>query len=98
MRDWRANCRIANIDVSLLIAGTKAVVDNMIDAYYRTRRRPGTKVIYCNQTVVAALHKEARGDSQVLSIAEFAGKPVVSFLGIPIREVDAILNTEGTVA
>ncbi|WP_407027116.1 phage major capsid protein, partial [Cronobacter sakazakii] len=31
------------------------------------------------------------------SPTEFAGKKVVSFLGIPIRRADAILNTESAV-
>jgi hypothetical protein len=30
----------------------------------------------------------------LLALSEFNGKPVTTFRGIPIRTVDAILNTE----
>lgn len=98
VRDWRGTCRIANIDVSDMAAGSVALDDLMIDAYYRVRKHMGKKAIYCNENVMVALHKLAKDKANVnLSLSEFEGKPVVSFLGIPIRECDAILNTEAEV-
>lgn len=101
IRDWRSTARIANIDVSDLAAGTVAIDDFMIDAFYRIDEfaQTGKTFIYANKTTVAALHKIAKTKANVhLSIDEFAGKKVVSFLGIPIRTCRTILNTEAAVA
>ena len=58
----------------------------------------GKEVIYCNKTIHAWLHKQAMNAKNVnLTIDEYAGKKIVSFLGIPIRRADAILNTESAV-
>jgi len=98
VRDWRGIARVANIDVSDLAAGTVAIDDRMIEAWYKVRKRPGKKVIYCNENVMVALHKKAKDKTNVnLSLANFEGKEVVSFLGVPIRQVDAILNTEAQI-
>ena len=100
LRDWRGTARLANIDVSIIKDGTglTLLIDNMIDCYYKVRKRPGRKVIYCNETIMAALHKGAKAESNVqLSLSEFEGRPVVNFLGIPIRECEAITEVEPTV-
>lgn len=101
LRDWRYVSRIANIDVSNLAAGTVDVEDFMIDAYYALKQRKianGVAAIYCNIEVKKALHKAARDKSNVnLTISETAGQEYVKFLGIPIYEVEAILNTEAQV-
>lgn len=95
LRDWRGVSRIANLDVSDMVDGTVTIEDYLIRAFYRTRRRPGKKALYANETVLAALHKRAKDKSNVqLDIRDFGGQPVVTFLGIPIRQVDALLNNE----
>ena len=102
VRDWRYISRIANIDVSLAAAGSVDLSDLMISAYYKLRQRRvrgGTAVIYCNTEIKTALHKKARSDStNTLTLQNFEGKEIVSFLGVPIRECDAIVNTEALVA
>jgi len=102
VRDYRSTCRIANIDVSDLVAGNNTtLLDKMVDMFGKVdgRNQGGKSVIYCNRTVRTALHKMAMNKSNVnLTIDQFAGKPVVSFLGIPIKTCDAILNTEEKVA
>ena len=98
VRDWRGVARIANVDVSLLKAGSVAIEDFMIDAYYKTKNSPGKKAIYCNIDVMIALHKRAKDQTNVnLSLDNFEGKEVVTFLGTPIREVEAILNNEARI-
>jgi hypothetical protein len=58
----------------------------------------GRTVIYCNRTVRTFLDLQAMNKTNVmLSIGEFHGRPVTTFRGIPIRTVDAILNTEARV-
>ncbi len=53
---------------------------------------------YVNRTVGEYLDIEAiRQKNVLLSPTEYAGQPIVEFRGIPIRTVDAMLNTESRV-
>lgn len=100
VRDHRTNARIANIDVSDMKAGNVALEDFMLTAYYKVLRAKarGQKVWYCNYDVAEALHKRAKDQANVqLRITEFEGKEVVSFMGIPVKTVEALLNTEAQV-
>jgi hypothetical protein len=104
VRDWRSISRICNVDVTALTkdAATGAdLIDLMVDAYY-LRQNPmqgdGKEAIYCNRTIHTFLHKQAMNAKNVnLTLAEYGGKKVVEFLGIPIRRVDELLNTEARV-
>lgn len=113
VRDWRYNVRIANIDVSLMqadpsnIDGSNTnIYDVMRKAYWKmqSRRVPGGRqAIYCNRDVMEALDaasvNSGANDSFVrLRPMEIQGKEVLTYRGIPIRETDAILNTESLVA
>jgi len=105
VRDWRYVSRIANVDVSLMQAGSVALYDFMRKAYYKlqNRRVAGGKIaIYCNRDVLEALDALATNagasDSFIrLKTTEIEGKEVTSYRGIPIRETDAIINTEARV-
>lgn len=58
----------------------------------------GQTCIYCNRVVRTYLDLQAMNKSNVLlELREFEGKTVTTFRGIPIRTVDAILNTEARV-
>lgn len=113
VKDWRYNARIANIDVSDLIAGSTALNPLMRKAYYKLQGRrsykmekpgemsPGRTVIYMNRTLMEALDAEqtnGRGGSTDnfvrLRPMEIQGEEVLTWRGIPIRETDALLNTE----
>ena len=71
VKDWRFNARIANIDVSDVIAGSVALNPLMRKAYYKLQGRraykmeregqvsPGRTVIYMNKTALEALDAEA---------------------------------------
>lgn len=102
VRNYRSSARIANIDVSNLKTENAAdLIDLMIDAYYRIEEhaKTGKTVIYVNNTIRTYLHKQAMAKKNVnLTIDEAAGKPVVKFLGIPIKSCSEILNTESKVA
>lgn len=106
VKDWRYVSRIANIDVSLMGAGSVKLYDFMRKAYYKlqSRRIPGgTMAIYCNRDVMESLdalatNAGASDNYQRLSRADVEGKEVLSYRGIPIRETDAILNTEAVVS
>lgn len=103
VKDWRQVVRIANVDTSALTSdgatGTK-LIDKMIDAYYKLDNPgAGRLVIYCNRTIGAFLHKQAMAKtSYQLSLSEYNGRPITTFLGYPIRVTDAILSTEAAIS
>lgn len=105
VKDWRYVSRIANVDVSDMAGGTVALYDFMRKAYYKlqNRRVAGGKIaIYCNRDVLEALDALATNagatDSFVrLKTMEIEGKEITTYRGIPIRESDALINTEAQV-
>ena len=106
VKDWRYNSRIANIDVSDVEAGTVDLYGFMRKAYYmlQSRRVPqGKQCIYMNRDMMEALDALATnagsGDNFTrLRPMEIEGKEVMTYRNIPIRETDALLNTESVVA
>lgn len=104
VRDWRYIVRIPNIDVSLLSknAGTGAdVIDLMSQALELipslSMCRP---VFYMNRTVRSVLRRQIANKvaSSTLTMDMVAGKPVLSFDGIPVKRCDSILNSESLVS
>lgn len=103
--DWRYVVRIPNIDVSELAAGNVDVYGLLRSAYYKFegRKRPGGKnVIYCNAEVKEAMDSLASNagssDNFIRLVPkELQGKEIDTWRGIPVREVDAILNNETAV-
>ena len=58
----------------------------------------GNTVIYCNRVIRTYLDLQAMNKTNVLlQLDQWQGKPITTFRGIPIRTVDAILNTEARV-
>lgn len=112
VKDWRRVSRIANIDVSDLQAGTVDIYGLLRKGYYKLHNRRVSKVrdqgatsnlvMYCNKDVLEALDAEGSNSGASdnfirLRPMEIQGKEVMSYRGIPIRETDAILNTEARV-
>lgn len=106
VRDFRYVVRIANIDVSDLRAGTLDIYDLMRKGYYRLFQRKvtgGRAAIYCNRDVLEALDagstptKSTSASFVRLSPMEVDGREVMGYRGMPVRECDAILNTEAAV-
>lgn len=113
VKDWRYVVRIPNIDVSDLIGqtGTQAstVSTNIIKLMARSLYRipnmaMGRAAFYMNRTVHSGMAIAALDKSQyVLKVNEGLsqfGNPYswLSFLGVPCRKVDAIINTESVVS
>lgn len=106
VKDWRYVSRIANIDVSDMAGGSVALYDFMRKAYYQLQNRRvagGNIAIYYNRDVLEALDALATNagtsDSFVrLKPMEIQGEEVMTYRGIPIRETDAIINTEAVVS
>lgn len=102
VKDYRQGIRIANIDVSALVAGTGAdLIELMIKGNYKIdSEENGQGVWYVNRTVFAHLHLQALtkvGQGAGLSYENYQGKPVLMFLGCPVRRVDSLLNSEARV-
>lgn len=113
VKDWRYVVRIANIDVSDLIsqsntqaaAASTAIIKLMARALYRIPNMAmGRAAFYMNRTVHSGLALAAMDKSQyVLKIEQGLtqfGTPssYLSFLGVPLRRVDQLLNTEAVVS
>ena len=106
VKDWRYVARIANIDVSNIQAGSVKLYDFMRKAYYKLQSRRvagGNQAIYCNRDVLEALDALATNSGTAdnftrLRYKEIEGEEILTYRGIPIRESDAILNTEALVA
>lgn len=106
VRDWRYIARICNIDVSELgDAGEStyngaAVLQLMIKAIHRLpKTKLARRVFYMNETVMEALDLISNFDSRLaLKVEEVDGVEITSFRGIPVRECEAILDTESAVS
>lgn len=113
VKDWRYVVRIANIDVSDLIGqantqaatASTAIIKLMARALYRIPNMSmGRAAFYMNRTVHSGLALAAMDKSQyVLKIEQGLtqfGQPNswLSFLGVPLRRVDALVNTESVVS
>lgn len=103
LKDWRYVVRIGSIDVSNLVGVSSAadIIEYMIKAYHRIPSMGATKAaFYMNRTVYQMLHILGRNDAIAgggIRMENIEGKPVSSFLGIPIRKCDAILENETAV-
>jgi len=105
VRDWRYVSRIANIDTTNMAAGSVKLYDFFRKAYYKLQNRriaAGRIVIYCNRDVLEVLDALATNagasDSFIrLRPMEIQGEQVMTYRGIPIRETDALINTEARV-
>jgi hypothetical protein len=103
VKDYRQGVRIANIDPALLLSGVGAadLFDLLISAVYKIHTLSnGRPVLYANRTVMAFMDKQALtkvGAGAGLTYDNYQGQPVLMFRKIPIRQADAILNTEDEV-
>ncbi len=103
VKDYRQGARICNIDPALLLSGAGAadLIDLMISGYYKIHNPSNGKgVWYVNRTIEAFLHKQSLtkvGAGAGLTYDNYQGMKVLTFLGLPVRRSDALLNTEDRV-
>ena len=85
----------AGFDATLEV---KDILDAMIQLTYRIESlQNGRGVWYCNRTIMQALHRAALNKVTIgggLNFMNYGGQMVSSFLGFPIRQQDAIPNTQ----
>lgn len=104
VKDWRYVVRICNIDTANLIAGTNpaAITTLMIKALHRIPNLNACRpVFYMNRSAFEYLDLQRRAD--VISGGQLKydvvdGKALYTFRGIPVKIMDAILNTEAVVS
>ena len=112
VKDWRYVVRICNVDISDLLGSTgtqaasasTALIKLMARALYRIPNMAmGRAAFYMNRTVHSGLSIAALDKSQsVLAIQEGlsqfgTAQSYLSFLGVPLRRVDALINSEARV-
>lgn len=105
LRDWRFAARLANIDVEDLTDDGEGGSAKLITGFVKLinkipNLRMGRAAIYCNATVRTYLMLQMinKGNAFISMQELVTGKPkVLTFLGIPIRQVDEILNTEAQI-
>jgi hypothetical protein len=102
LKDWRYAVRIANIDISDLVSGAGAdLVDLMIKAMHRIHNLDaGKAAFYMNRTCIQMLDIQRYGQVKAagLTYHDIDGKLVPHFRGVPIRTVDALVETEALVS
>jgi len=104
IRDHRYIVRIANIDVSELTKDATGSSADLIDLMSQALEtvqdlHMGKPVFYCNRKVKSFLRRQISNKANVnLTLDTAGGKHVLAFDGIPVKKVDAILNTEATVS
>jgi hypothetical protein len=94
--DWRYAVRICNVDTVLMSSSVVDLFLAMTKAYYRIPSYGmGRAAFYANNLVLQYLQIQAAAKSNAaLKYEEAGGKPVTSYMGIPIKRCDALLNTE----
>ena len=103
VRDWRYAVRIANIDTTLLTknaASGNDLITSMTRALERIQGLSGvTPAFYCCRTVRSFLRQQTVNKiaAGTLTYDNVGGIPAVSFAEVPLRRVDALLETEARV-
>jgi len=103
VRDWRYIVRIANVDVSDLLANNVAAADLtslMGDALEMLPDQSlGRPVFYCNRTVRKVLRRQIQDKvkNSTLTMDQVGGRRVIALDGVPVRRIDAITIAESRV-
>lgn len=104
LKDWRFAVRIANIDISNLVAKSSAadLIELMIKAIHRIPSMGmGKPVFYMNRSVFQMLDIQRRDDvisGGGLTYQQVDGVAQPSFRGIPVRVCDALTEAEAVVS
>ena len=104
VKDPRNTVRIGNIDISDLKADASAganIIELMIRAVHKQETGVGGKTeFYVNRTIFTYLDLQTYNSSNMNLTYENNphGKRVLMFRGVPVKRVDAILETEDTLS
>ncbi len=100
--DWRDMVRICNLDVSNLVGNsTPADITDLVEHGLECLTDgPGRTVIYMNRTVGRIWRKQQREDVTSgggLTFENVGGRRVMMFDDVPVKRIDAMLNTEARI-
>lgn len=101
VQDARYLVRLANVDTSGLSETGKTLIQSMIKMYHQMKSTKGVRpAYYVNKKIGTYLHLQALDSTtnSTLTIENIGGKPVTHFLGIPVRETDALTNAEAVIS
>jgi len=101
VQDWRFCVRICNIDVSDLAGGSAADLPELMIEAMDLLPNLDNACFYMNRKVRTALRQQTRNDvisGGGLTFDTVAGKKVAHFDEVPVKRVDALLNTEAAVS
>lgn len=103
VEDYRQVARLCDIDVSNVAASDanlKVLIDAIIDTYYKLFQETDGRIsVYTNRSLAAILHKAAiRQASGNIGLGEWAGRPVPTVLGHPVKTLDTLTTAEALVA
>jgi hypothetical protein len=97
VRDMRCIARVANAETagsSNILTGAK-----LIEVLNRMPQGGKGAVIYCNPTLYTQLDQEAVNKTNVTYMSdEIWGRPIMHFRGIPVKRIEAILDTESAIS
>ena len=105
LKDWRYVVRMANIDISDLVANSGSEANLLQLMAKAVHRIPsiglGVPSFYVNRTIaefldIQTLSKVSTGGG--VKYENVQGRKIMTFRGIPIRTCDALLETEATVS
>jgi hypothetical protein len=100
VKDWRYIVRIGNIDKSALTANAATgadILNLMTQAVERIQGLGGVKPVFYVPRAIRSMMRQqivSKVAQSTLSMDAVAGKPVVTFDGIPVRRVDALSADE----
>ena len=103
VKDWRYAVRLCNIDISNLVAKSSAtdITEKMQKAIHRVPNlMAGRAGIYCNRTVFQEWCIQRRDDVGTgggFTFENVDGVIKYSYMGIPVRICDALVETEARV-
>lgn len=100
VEDYRYLVRVCNIDTGSLAGTGTNLIDAMSFAVDQLQDTDSVRpAFYVNRKVHTYLRLQVANavKNSTLTIENVGGKPVMHFLGIPIRRTDALLNTESVI-
>lgn len=103
VRDWRYVVRVANIEVSDLLAAATSgdnLVDLMAQSLEKIHSLNGCRpVFYMNRTLRSMLRRQISAKTNVqLSLDTAGGKTVMSFDGVPVKICDSLTIAETAIS
>ena len=103
VEDYRQVVRLANIDTSAVAETGTLLLQDMLKAYFQIHNPSmGRMAMYLNRKIIAYLTSQSifgAANSTLKYENDLAtGQQVMTFMGIPVRVTDSLLNTESIVS